>query len=290
MKIEFTKEALYYYYIEQNLSQKEVAQLYNCKVCRICKELKKFNITKDISKRIEKYKKTCLEKYGVDNPFKDTKKIKESYIKKLGVEHPMKDKQIANKVYSKINYKESIRKGRETDFKRTGYDNPSHNPECLKKGIETKIKNGDYDSPKTSHQEDRLEKLLKRKFTNVVRQYRDTRYARNTGYMFECDFYIPEEDLFIELNAYPSHYTHPYDDAIKKDVELKEKLQKSNKKWDNVVYDTWCIRDVEKITIAKKNKLNYIVLYPSSSIYLNKKYNDNKYSKLVEYLIKKLNT
>lgn len=36
---------------------------------------------------------------------------------------------------------------------------------------------------------------------NVISQYQDKRYKNpKTGVLFNCDFYIPSEDLFIELN------------------------------------------------------------------------------------------
>ncbi len=36
----------------------------------------------------EKFKQTCLEKYGVDNPYKDTERMKKAYQEKLGVDNP----------------------------------------------------------------------------------------------------------------------------------------------------------------------------------------------------------
>lgn len=303
-----TNEEIEQYYNEQNHTQQECADHFNISLGLFMKLLNERGIKKDPIKhqelikksKLEKYgnanynnreksKETCLKKYGVDNPFKDTEKIKQSYIEKLGVEHPMKDKSIAHKVTSKINYEESIKKGKETYFEKTGYDNPGKNPECIKKMLETKIKNGVYDSPHTSWLEDRLEKLLRRKFPTVIKQYRDSRYARESGYEFECDFYIPEEDLFIELNAHPTHYIHPFNKEDKNDVALMEKLSKSDKQWDKATLETWTIRDVEKLNIAKTNNLNYLLLYPSDSIHNNKKINDTKYSSLIEYLIKKLN-
>ena len=44
--------------------------------------------------------KTCMEKYGVNNPSKDPKikkKIRDVWMKKYGVDHPMKVREIVEK-------------------------------------------------------------------------------------------------------------------------------------------------------------------------------------------------
>lgn len=305
---ELTKENIEKYYNEENYSQYECAKYFGISVGMFIKTLKKLGIKKDKKKHMEKIKQvkfdkygdcnynnressklTCLEKYGVDNPFKDTEKIKSSYMKKLGVDHPMHSESIVNKVVGKHNYKQSTEKAHKTYKEKTGYDNPSQNPEVKKKIIETKIKNGVYDEPGVFNLERKLEKILVRKFgkEDVVNHYRDSRYSRKTGYVFSCDFYIPSLDLFIELNAHPTHGNHPFNNLT--DSEEAERLFKSNKVWNKNLVQTWVVRDVEKKSIAEKNNLNYIVLYPKNSVYNNKLFNDKKYSYLIEYLLKKLN-
>lgn len=303
-----TNEEIEIYYNVENHSQYECAEHFNISVGLFIKLLKERGIKKDkkahaakIKQRKlelhgdanynnrEKSKETCLEKYGVDNVFKDTAKIKAAYIDKLGVDHPMHCDDIKNKVKNKLDYEQIIAKGRETYFNNTGFDNPSKNPECIKKMIKTKIDNHVYDSPGSSNIEKRLEKILKRKFNKVIAHYRDPRYSRESGYEFECDFYIPEEDLFIELNAYPTHSDHPYNPENIKDVNKAIELKKSSKHWEVDRYNTWVLRDKEKIDCAKNNKLNYIILYPTNSIHKNKDFNDKKYSQLIEYLLKKIN-
>lgn len=305
---EITKEEIEYYYNVTNHSQKECAEYFEMSVGMFIKTLKKYNIVKDKQKHVEmikrikeekygnsnynnreKSKKTCLDKYGVDNPFKDITKMKESYLDKLGVDHPMHKEEIKQKVISKLNYDSIISKSRQTYKEKTGYDNPSKNPTCIQKMLNTKIINGCYDSPGTSNLERRLEKILQRKFPVVISKYRDDRYQRKSGYQYECDFYIPNEDLFIELNAHPTHYICPFNPNNPLHLQESLKLQTSENKWEKAVYETWVKRDVEKIQCAKENNLNYIVLYPSNSISNNKQFNNSKYSNLIEYLIKKLN-
>lgn len=301
-----TKEDIEKYYIEENHSQKECAEHFGILQRMFNKVLKYYGIHKDNSKhselikksKLEKYgnenynnremaEKTCIEKYGVKNPFQDFERVKNGYMKSFGSDHPMHDDEIKTRCIKNHNYSESSKKGRETYLQNTGYDNPAKNPECIKKGIQTKIKNGVYDSPHESDLERRMYKILCRKYSIVLRHYRDPRYSRDTGYMFECDFYIPSEDLFIELNAHPTHGLHPF--SKEKDKELYEKLIKSNKPWDKNFLESWTVRDVEKMNIAKENNLNYIVIYPKTSVHENIGFNNKKYSKLITYLIKKLN-
>jgi glutathione peroxidase-family protein len=59
--------------------------------CNLCSE----------NNRLTKIKKTCLEKYGVDNPFKSEdikQKIKEVCLEKYGVENPGQSDEIKQKI------------------------------------------------------------------------------------------------------------------------------------------------------------------------------------------------
>ena len=304
---EISKEDILQYYNEENHTIEESAKHFGVSFGMFIRILKYYAIHKDKDKhteqikksKLEKYgdenynnrdkaKETCIEKYGVDNPFKDRERMINSYIEKLGVDHPMHDSEIAGRCISKHDYEEIHRKGAETYFNRTGYTNPSYNPESIKKNLQTRITNGVFDSPGESNLERRFEKILIRKFGEVKAHFRDARYARITGYMFECDFYIPSEDLFIELNAHPSHGKHPFVGDVPDNLLLEE-LRKHNTPWNNKVIETWTQRDVEKLTIARQNKLNYIVIYPKTSIFDNVSFNDARYKELITYLIKKLN-
>ena len=301
------KEDIVEYYNNQNHTLNESAIHFNLSWGMFIRVLKYYNIRKDKDKHAEMIKKvkeerygdpnynnrdaaktTCLRKYGVDNPFKDKEKIKTSYIEKLGVDHPMHREDIVEKCISKKDYAESTAKGAATYYKKTGFTNPSKNPECIKKNLQTRIAHGVFNSPSTSNIERRCEKILIRKFGDVKLHYRDNRYSRATGYLFECDFYIPKEDLFIELNGHPSHYKHPYNSADDADVRLRESLSHSNKKWDKLVLETWALRDVEKMECAKSHSLNYIVIYPYTSLSENLKFNDKKYEDLIKYIFNKI--
>lgn len=110
---------------------------------------------------------------------------------------------------------------------------------------------------RTSKPEELLYEVLCAKYgeSGVIRHYREERYP------FECDFYIPVEDLFIELNRHPSHGGHPYDPENPEDLKLLEELKAKGDRWSQMIIDVWTVRDVKKFRIAKQNNLNYKVIY-----------------------------
>ena len=91
---------------------------------------------------INKHKKTCLEKYGVEYIFQDKnvlEKRKKTYLLNLGVESPLQNKEIMNKI-------------KETCLNKYGYEHPSQSKEisekkrntCLEKyGVEYVLQNKD---------------------------------------------------------------------------------------------------------------------------------------------------
>lgn len=107
--------------------------------------------------------------------------------------------------------------------------------------------------------EDRYYEELVKKYgeDDVVRWYSDERYP------FVCDFYIPSEDLFIELNRHWTHGGHPFDELNVDDIsklEIWEELAKSSKYYKNAIY-VWTELDVKKSKTAKDKNLNYKVIY-----------------------------
>ena len=122
-------------------------------------------------------KKTNIEKYGVANGhnLKVNEKIRQTSLKKYGTEHPWQSETIKQK-------------SEQTKFERYKDRHYTNREKCW----ETTKKNGWY---KTSL-EDRYFPLLKEKFPDIIQHYVSDRYP------FECDFYIPSKDLYIELNRH----------------------------------------------------------------------------------------
>ena len=132
---------------------------------------------------------------------------------------------------------------------------PAHQSRILS----TKRENGTLS---TSSSEDALYKLLcdyaNQHDMTVVRQYRDEK-----RYPFAVDFYIPERDLFIELNGSWSHGGHWYEADREMDQRTVQTWLKKGKKskYYRVALETWIKRDVRKREAARKAQLNYVTLW-----------------------------
>lgn len=125
--------------------------------------------------------------------------------------------------------------------------------------LSTKRENGTLS---TSSSEDVLYGLLvayaDQHGMTVVRQYRDEK-----RYPFAVDFYIPERDLFIELNGSWSHGGHWYEADREMDQRTVQTWLKKGKKskYYRVALKTWTERDVRKREAARKAQLNYVTLW-----------------------------
>ena len=241
--------------------------------------------TGQIPEKIEKTHKVCLEKYGVDSVFKVQKfrnqsldtcikkyasneddinsivnigqlkyikdKIKNTCLEKYGVENPMQTQYYKNLISSILS-----------------------SNEIQEKIYNTKLLNNSFN---ISYQEDVCFDLLKEKYADCIRQYKSELYP------FNCDFYIPSLDLYIEYNGSHYHHYHPFDINDDNDINelnrLKEKAENSNahkngkkSQYDNIIY-TWTILDSKKRNIAQQNNLNYIEFWNINEVkeWINKK-------------------
>lgn len=98
-------------------------------------------------------------------------------------------------------------------------------------------------------------------------------YRKDKRYPFNCDFYIPSKDLFIEFQGSHFHHFRPFDENSVEDLEELERLKKkslylknkrNNNDWN--VYDgiiaIWTNRDPRKRQIAKDNHVNLLEVWP----------------------------
>lgn len=172
-------------------------------------------------KWFENQKKYNKEKYGVENNF-DLPWLKKERIR------------------AKI---------RQTCLKKYGVTCNLVSQENIDKMIESKRRNHTFN---TSIPEEKLYEYIKERFPSVIRQYKD-----KERYPWCCDFYIPELDLFLELNGFWTHGKHAYD--IVKDKEELElwKCKAKTSEFYNHAIKVWTISDVMKRNKAKENNLNY---------------------------------
>lgn len=226
--------------------------------------------TGQIPEKIEKTHKVCLKKYGVDSVFKVQKFRNQSLntcIKKYA-----SDKDDINSIVNIGQLKYVKDKMKNTCLEKYGVENPMQTQyyknlissilssnEIQEKIYNTKLLNNSFN---ISYQEDVCFDLLKEKYSDCIRQYKSDLYPYN------CDFYIPSLNLYIEYNGSHYHHYHPFnindDNDLNELNRLKEKAENSNahkngkkSQYDNIIY-TWTILDVKKRNIAQQNNLNYI--------------------------------
>ena len=234
--------------------------------------LQKYGVeyTGQIPEKIEKTHKACLEKYGVDSVFKVQKFRNQSLdtcIKKYAF-----DEDDINSIVNIGQLKYVKDKIKNTCLEKYGVENPMQTQyyknlissilssnEIQEKIYNTKLLNNSFN---ISYQEDVCFDLLKEKYSDCIRQYKSELYP------FNCDFYIPSLNLYIEYNGSHYHHYHPFDINDDNDINelnrLKEKAENSNahkngkkSQYDNIIY-TWTILDLKKRNIAQQNNLNYI--------------------------------
>lgn len=196
----------------------------------------------------DKYKTSCINLYGVDNPAKSKyiqNKTKETNIKKYGVDNVYKSEIIKEKI-------------KQTMYQRYGVNNihnaphvikywKEHEQEIVNKRNKTKLRNHTFN---TSKPEEECFIFLQNKFISVKRQYKSKIYP------FCCDFYIEDIDTYIELNSHWTHGPHAYHNN-EEDNKLIEYWKSKNSQFYLNAITTWTKRDVDKRNIAKMNNFEF---------------------------------
>lgn len=205
--------------------------------CPVCGGYLKFN------NFIEGYQRVCC--HSCANLHSETKeKTKQTCLHKYGVESYMKTIEFRNKS------KETIKKRNKENY----YNKPhSEVTQYSSKG------------------EQKIFKILKQKYPDILQYYRDKRYSNpRNNYCWECDFYIPSIDLFIEYQGFRTHGKHPYNKYDKNDqnklLKLKEKLnnnflKEGTKNLIKAEINIWTKHDVYKRYIAKMNNIKLLEIY-----------------------------
>ena len=219
----------------------------------------------------EKTRKTKLERYGDEN-YNNREKYFSTMEKRYGQPTTLQSEclrrkvnETLNKRYGSINYRNND-KAINTMKERYGVSNPYQLKSVRDKIdyiqiVNTKRKNGTLNSSKYENDfYERLKRLYP--FVSIIRSYQDERYKNpETNNFFQCDFYIKEFDLFIELNSHYTHGKHPFDENNKKDKELVELYKSKACPSYRAILEVWTHRDVIKFKEVKDNNLNYVAFY-----------------------------
>lgn len=235
-KIKPTKEELCHLILDLNLHNEEIARLYNISAVTIKRLRKEYKIKRDKESINALRKLTCKNKYDYEY-IAQIPEIKEkqrnTILNKYGV----------NNVFQLKAIKE---KSKETRIKNFGVEYSSQSEIIQQKIQNTKRKNHTFN---TSKHEKEIYKLLLQKFPNTKYQY------KSIAYPFNCDFYIPEKDLYIEYQEYWTHGKHPFNENNIEDLDILEKWKSlgTHKEQYKRAVEIWSKRDPYKRSVAKNN-------------------------------------
>lgn len=223
-------------------------------------------------------KMTCQEKYGTDYAWQaeQTKvKIKQTTREHYGVNYYLQtpecraiiakqsaSEEIKNKIRQScmdhygVEYswqaKEVKDKIKQTLLRKYGVTNAEHlnkSNNFAKYGVR-------------SSYEKKLKDALIYNNIKFLYEYEDSRYP------YLCDFYLPDNDLFVEINGYWTHGGHWFNPNDSNDIKTLKALYEKTKQssmYQSMVIE-WTKSDVEKRNCAKNNKLNYVVLWSMADI------------------------
>ena len=208
----------------------------------------------------EKAKQTCLEKYGVENVSQSEyckEKIKKTNNERYGGNAPACSTEVQNKMRKTCEEKYGIPSYVQTQQFKDLWKNKDFVKKIKEKEYKTKKNNNSF---KKSTPEIKILELLKINYPDTIYQY-----STDPRYPFNCDFYIPSLDLFIEYNGHWTHQDHIFNENCKDDLLILENIK--NKSLESSFYkiaiDVWTRRDPLKVKTAKENNLNYLILWPS---------------------------
>ena len=191
-----------------------------------------------------KANKTLLERYnGVGNGSEILKaKQKKTMIDKYGKENPMFIDNIKDKV-------------RSNNMKKYGVEWVTQDKNVLDKINTTKRKNKTFSTSKIEKQ---FEAYLKENNINYKTQYKSELYP------FNCDFYFPDNDLYLEIQGSWTHGYRQFNPSNTDDQLQLLEWQSKNNEFYNSAIKTWTVRDVRKRETAKKNNLNYLEVFTTN--------------------------
>ena len=173
-------------------------------------------------------------------------KVRQTCIKKYGVDNVQKSELIKQSTI-------------EHNLEKYGVEYPTQLQSTIDKIYESKTK---HKTHTCSKEEDKVYELLKTIYTDIKRQYKSEEYP------FACDFYIADNDLYIECNFHWTHGKHGFDKNNPDDIKKLKLWQKRSKEKDYYIsaINVWTTRDVMKRKIAEKHGLNYLEFFSFSEL------------------------
>lgn len=211
-------------------------------------------------------KETLRKKYNVENvsQIEYVKKKKEETIQeRYGVDNVSKLERVKQRK-------------RETCLKNYGVEYSIYIPNMLEKviqkGFETRRKNGTFNGKETIVIDNKVFKCSafeKAVYLELIKKYKVEYQYKSEKYPFACDFYLPEIDLYIEVQGHWMHGIYkdkilgPYDKNNPLHNEVLEEWKEKSKSVSQYAYaiKVWTIKDPLKRQTAKENNLNWIEFF-----------------------------
>ena len=214
-------------------------------------------------------KQSMLKKYGVVNPFQ-LESVKEKInLERYGTEMALASDYVKEKRKETVLEKYGVdnvgkcevikEKRKETCLKKYGVEYTTQLQSTIDKIHESKTK---HKTHTCSKEEDKVYELLKTMYNDIRRQY------KSEDYPFACDFYIADNDLYIECNFHWTHGKHSFDKNNPDDIKKLNLWKKRSKEKDYYIsaIDVWTNRDIMKREIAEKHGLNYLEFFSFSEL------------------------
>lgn len=223
-------------------------------------------------KSIKNCKESVYKKYGVEYYFQTDdfkQKFKQHSLDTYGTEYVTQAEVNRQKNRNGL-LEHGIIKQKNTCLERYGTEYWSQSAlgrqklasiETQEKQYNTKKKNKSYAKSKI---EDKIYDILKIYFPDTIHNYFSQEYP------FNCDFYIPCLNLYIEYQGTWMHGGHPFNENDKNDQDIIEQWENKSKEISfngkpkisyKCAINVWSKSDVLKRNIAKQNNLNYKELW-----------------------------
>lgn len=216
-----------------------------------------FHVCNNEKCKLEKRKRTNLEKYGVENPIQleeIRKKMEQTNVEKYGFKYPLQNKEILNKL-------------KETNLKRYGFETSLQNEEVKEKSKKTNLERYGVESVflLEENKEKRRQVMLDKYGVEYTFQRPDIQEkiieTNLKRYGVERTLQIPEQRKKMQASFF-STYGMKYIDEY---MDLERTLSKKYK--DSIFWSKYFNVDIQTFRkIVKKNKLEYMVenFYSSS--------------------------
>lgn len=224
----------------------------------------------------DKMKKTCLERYGAENifaspEFKDW--LKRYNLERYGNEYSICSQSVKDKIKQTMIDRYGVEnpshiagvrdKARQTTFDRYGkeYYPQTHEyhelmneiiDDVVKKRYQTQKKNKSFNTSKIEQQ---FKQWLDDNCINYMKEH------KSEDYPFRCDFYFPDQDLYLEIQGHQTHGGHPFDPNNQEDQDKLKKLQEKDR--HNII-KVWTIRDPLKRQWARDHGLNWMEVFTTN--------------------------